>query len=386
MMLDRQDGFSTRAIHAGEAKDSATGALNTPIYATATFAFDTAEEKEAAVDAALDWQPGAFFYSRTGNPTTAAFEAKIASLEGAEDCVAASAGMASVAAALLSMLDAGDHCVASDDLFIITRFLLDDVFSSKGISVDHVDVTDHAAVRAAIRPNTKVLFVEALSNPHMRFADIPRLAQLAHEHGLALVVDNTFLSPYLLRPIELGADIVVHAATKYIGGHGDVIAGTAAGPKVRVDRMRYYLDSLGGALSAFNSWLLLRGVKTLQMRMRVHSANGLAVAQYLQAQPEVEVVNYPGLSSHPQHNLAASTLTSGFGGMMSLRFHGGEPAMAAFSQALRLSAIAVSLGDLHSLVYPMPKRNALIRLSVGCEDIDDLLADYELGIKAVANL
>ncbi|MBU6244794.1 MAG: PLP-dependent aspartate aminotransferase family protein [Actinomycetales bacterium] len=385
-MPQGSDGFSTRAIHDGERKDPTTGALNTPIYATATFAFDTAREKEAAVDAALEWEPGAFFYSRTGNPTTAAFEAKMASLEGAEDCVASSAGMASVAAALLSVLDAGDHCIASDDLFIITRFLLDDVLASKGITVDHVDITDHAAVEAAIRPNTKVLFVEALSNPHMRFADIPALADLAHGHGLVLIVDNTFLSPYLLRPVELGADIVVHAATKYIGGHGDVVAGTAAGSKARVDRMRYYLDSFGGALSVFNSWLLLRGVKTLQMRMRVHSANGLAVAEYLQSRPEVEVVNYPGLASHAQHDLAARTLADGFGGMLSLRFHAGERGMEAFCEGLRLSAIAVSLGDLHSLAYPMPKRNSLVRLSVGCEDVDDLLEDYERGIAAVAAL
>lgn len=385
-MCDTVEGFATRAIHAGEGKDPTTGALNTPLYATATFAFDSAAEKEAAVDAAMQWEPGAFFYSRTGNPTTAAFEAKMASLEGAEDCVASSAGMASVSAALLSLLDAGDHCIASNDLFIITRFLLGDVLLSKGISVEHVDITDHDAVRAAITPSTRVLFVESLSNPHMQLADIPALADIARAHGLVLIVDNTFLSPYLLRPIELGADIVVNAATKYIGGHGDVVAGTAAASKALVDRMRYHLDCLGGALSVFNSWLLLRGVKTLPMRMRVHSANGLAVAQYLHSRPEVQVVHYPGLADHPQHALASSMLTEGFGGMMSLRFHAGERAMEVFAESLRLSAIAVSLGDLHSLVYPMPKRDALTRLSVGCEDLDDLLQDYEHAVEAVAAL
>lgn len=376
-------GFSTRAIHDGEAKDPATGALSTPIYATATFAFDSAAAKEAAVDSALEWEPGAYFYSRTGNPTTSALERKMASLESAEDAVVAASGMAAVAAALMSVLDAGDHCVASSDLFIITRFLLDDVFKRKGITVDHVDVTDLDAVRAAIRPNTKALFVETLSNPHMHFADIAALSQIARAGDVTLIVDNTFLSPYLMQPLALGADMVVHAATKYIGGHGDVLAGTVAGRKELIDNVRYYLDSLGGAVSAFNSWLVIRGAKTLPLRMRAHSENGLAVAEFLQSRTEVEFVNYPGLPGHPQYKLARSILTNGFGGMMSIRLHGGAAAMETFASALELSAIAVSLGDVHSLVYPMPKRENLIRLSVGCEDTADLLADYASGLDAL---
>lgn len=376
-------GFSTRAIHGGEAKDPATGALSTPIYATATFAFDSAAAKEAAVDSALEWEPGAYFYSRTGNPTTSALERKMASLEGAEDAVVAASGMAAVAAALMSVLDAGDHCVASSDLFVITRFLLDDVFKRKGITVDHVDGTDLDAVRAAIRPTTKALFVETLSNPHMHFADIAALSQIARAGDVTLIVDNTFLSPYLMQPLALGADMVVHAATKYIGGHGDVLAGTVAGRKELIDNVRYYLDSLGGAVSAFNSWLVIRGAKTLPLRMRAHSENGLAVAEFLQSRNEVEFVNYPGLPGHPQYELARSILTNGFGGMMSIRLHGGATAMETFASALKLSAIAVSLGDVHSLVYPMPKRENLIRLSVGCEDTADLLADYASGLHAL---
>ncbi len=376
-------GFSTRAIHDGEARDPVTGALSTPIYATATFAFDSAAAKEAAVDSALDWEPGAYFYSRTGNPTTSTLERKMASLEGAEDAVVAASGMAAVAAALMSVLDAGDHCVASSDLFIITRFLLDDVFKRKGITVDHVDVTDLDAVRAAIRPTTKALFVETLSNPHMHFADMAALSQIARAGDITFIVDNTFLSPYLVQPIALGADMVVHAATKYIGGHGDVLAGTVAGRKELIDNVRYYLDSLGGAVSVFNSWLVIRGAKTLPLRMRAHSENGLAVAEFLQSRPEVEFVNYPGLPSHPQYELARSILTNGFGGMMSIRLHGGAAAMETFASALQLSAIAVSLGDVHSLVYPMPKRENLIRLSVGCEDVADLLADYGSGLDAL---
>jgi cystathionine beta-lyase/cystathionine gamma-synthase len=387
MTIDAKDnlGFSTRAIHAGESKDRSTGALNTPIYMTSTFAFDSAAEKEAAVDSALEWQPEAYFYSRTGNPTTYALECKVASLEGAEDAVVSSAGMAAVSGALFSLLNAGDHCVAATDMFIITRFLIDDVLKSKGVDITHVDVSDFAAVRAAMQPNTKVLFIESLSNPHMELADIATLADIAHEAKVMLIVDNTFLSPYLLRPLEFGADLVVHSGTKYLGGHGDALAGTTAGRKDLIDGVRYQLDSFGGAASPFNSWLILRGIRTLAMRMKVHSSNALAVAQYLEAQDGVEWVGYVGLQSHPQHDLASKMLHHGFGGMMSMRLAGGIEAMERFVSALQISSIAVSLGDVHSLAYPMPKRGNLIRLSVGCEDVDDLVADYARGINAALN-
>ena len=387
MTIDAKEtlGFSTRAIHAGESKDRSTGALNTPIYMTSTFAFDSAAEKEAAVDSALAWQPEAYFYSRTGNPTTYALECKVASLEGAEDSVVSSAGMAAVSGALFSLLNAGDHCVAAKDIFIITRFLIDDVLNSKGVDITHVDVSDFAAVRAAIQPNTKVLFIESLSNPHMELADIATLADIAHEAKVMLIVDNTFLSPYLLRPLEFGADLVVHSGTKYLGGHGDALAGTTAGRKDLIDGVRYQLDSFGGAASPFNSWLILRGIRTLAMRMKVHSSNALAVSQYLQAQDGVEWVGYVGLPSHPQHDLASKILPHGFGGMMSMRLAGGIEAMERFVSALQISSIGVSLGDVHSLAYPMPKRENLIRLSVGCEDVDDLVADYERGIAAAIN-
>jgi methionine-gamma-lyase len=383
-MTDHDYGFTTRAIQAGETTDQATRALNTPIYMTSTFAFESAADKEAAVDNALEWMPDTFFYTRTGNPTTDALEKKMASLEGAETAAVGPAGMAACATALLSVLNAGDHCVASEDVFIITRFLLDDFLSKKGIEVTRVDVRDPEAVRAAIRPNTKALFIESLSNPHMHVADIPALADIAHAAGVCFIVDNTFLSPAVLRPLELGADMVVHSATKYIGGHGDALGGVVAGSRDVINGVRYQMDTLGAAISPFNSWLMLRGLRTLSLRMKAHSGNAMAVAQFLEGRDEVESVWYPGLPTHPGHAVATSMGMTEFGGMMSIRLHGGAEAMERFAAALRLSAIAVSLGDVRTLVYPMPKRDNLIRLSVGCEDIEDLIADYDHGLVAAS--
>jgi cystathionine beta-lyase/cystathionine gamma-synthase len=378
------EGFSTRAIHAGEETDPTTRAHATPIYQTATFAFETGAEKEATVDAAMAWQPKSFFYTRTSNPTTDALEEKVAALEGAEAAVACASGMAAVANTIFSLLREGDHCIASEDVFVITRFFLDDVCARKGIEVSRVDVTDLDAVRAALRPETKALFVESLSNPHMWLVDVPALAGIAHEAGATLVVDNTFLSPAVFRPLEHGADLVLHSATKYLGGHGDTVCGVVAGGKLLIDPIRYELDALGAAVSPFNSWLIARGMRTLPMRMEVHSRNALALARFLDGRPEVRFVNYPGLPGHPQHEAAARQLSRGYGGMMAIRLQGGEEEMYAFTDALQMCAIAVSLGDLKTLVYPMPKRDNLIRVSVGCEDLEDLLADVELGLAATA--
>ncbi|MGH3008412.1 MAG: trans-sulfuration enzyme family protein [Gaiellaceae bacterium] len=376
-------GFATRAIHSGEAPDPVTHAHATPIYQTATFVFDTAEEKEAAVDAAMEWEPRTFFYTRTGNPTTSALEEKIAAIEGAESALATSSGMAAVSTTLFSLLNAGDHCIASDDIFVITRFLLDDVLANKGIEVTRLDVTDLGAVRAAIRPNTKGIFIESLSNPHMHFADVHGLAAIAHDAGIVLVVDNTFLSPAVFRPLEQGADIVLHSSTKYLSGHGDTVGGVVAGSRELIDRVRYQADALGTAPSPFNSWLTLRGVRTLPLRLKAHSANALTLARFLEERDEVEHVRYPGLESHAQHALATEQLVDGFGGMFSMRLCGGADQMNAFANATKLSGVAVSLGDLKTLVYPMPKRDNLIRVSVGCEDIEDILGDFEQALAIV---
>lgn len=376
-------GFATRAIHAGEAPEPITHAHNTPIYATATFAFDTAAEKEAAVDAAMAGDPTAYFYSRTGNPTTRALEEKLASLDGAEDAIVASSGMACVSSTLLAHLGSGDHVVVGDELFVITRILLEDDFPRRGIAVTPVDMTDLAGVEAAITPATKVLFFETATNPRLRVADIDALAALGHRHGLIVVADNTFLAPALLRPIEHGADLVVHAATKWLSGHGDTVAGAVTGSAELLRPIRKQVDTLGQAASPFSSWLVLRGVRTLSLRSRASSANALALAQWLEAHPKVEWVRYPGLASHPDHEIARRLIDGPGGGMLTFRMHGGIDAMTAFTDHLALCDVGVSLGDVFTLVYPQPKRDGLIRVSVGCEDVADLIEDFERGLSFV---
>jgi cystathionine beta-lyase/cystathionine gamma-synthase len=381
-MRDRThgEGFATRAIHAGERPDPVTHAHNTPIYATATFAFDTAAEKEDAVDRAMAWDPTAFFYSRTGNPTNRALEEKVASLEGAEDCVVAASGMASVAATLFAHLGSGDHLVVGDELFAITTVLMEDDLPKRGIGVTAVDTTDLAAVEGAITPATKLLFLECSTNPRLRIADLAAISALAHRHGITVVADNTFLGPALLRPLEHGADLVIHAATKYLSGHGDAVSGVVAGPEALIAPIRKQTDTFGQAASPFSSFLVLRGVRTLPLRSAKGSANAARLAAFLEADPRVEWVRYPGLESHPDHAIAARLLGDRFGAMVTFRPRGGVQAMAAFTDHLRLCDIGVSLGDVFTLVYPQPKRDGLIRVSVGCEDVEDLLADFELGL------
>ncbi len=385
-MRERTDGqgFATRAIHAGEHPDPVTHAHKPPIYATSTFAFDTAAEKEDAVDRALAWEPGAYFYSRTGNPTNRALEEKIASLEGAEDCVVSSSGMAAVSATLFAHLGAGDHLVVGDELFVITGVLLDEDFPRRGIDVTPVDMTDLAAVEAAITPATKALFMETSSNPRLRVADLDALAAITQRHGILFIADNTFLGPALLRPVEHGADLVVNAATKYLSGHGDAVSGVVSGRKDLIDPIRKQTDTLGQAASPFASFLVMRGVRTLQLRSRAASANAATIAAYLEAHEKIDWVRYPGLASHPDHAVAQRLLGAHAGAMLTFQPRGGIAGMSAFTDHLALCDIGVSLGDIHTLVYPQPKRGGLIRLSVGCEDIEDLLADFELGLSFVA--
>jgi cystathionine beta-lyase/cystathionine gamma-synthase len=377
-------GLATRAIHAGERPDPTTHAHRTPIYATATFTFDSAAEKEDAVDRSLAWEPGAYFYSRTGNPTNRALEEKLASLEGAEDAVVSSSGMAAVAATLFAHLTTGDHLVAGDELFAITNVLLDEDFPRRGIDVTRVDTTDLAAVQSAIRPDSRALFVECSTNPRLRIPDLDALAAIARRHDLLFIADNTFLGPVLLRPLEHGADLVLHAATKYLSGHGDAVSGVVAGRKALTDPIRKQTDTLGQAASPFSSFLVQRGVRTLPLRSRAASDNAARIAAFLEAHPKVDWVRYPGLPSHPDHAVARRLLGERFGAMVTFKPVGGLEGMAAFTDHLRLCDIGVSLGDIHTLVYPRPKDGGIIRLSIGCEDVDDLLEDFEHGLSFVA--
>ena len=384
-MRERTDGtgFATRAIHAGERPDPTTHAHATPIYATATFAFDTAAEKEAAVDRALEWDPTSYFYSRTGTPTNRALEEKVASLEGAEDCVVSSSGMASVAATLFAHLDAGDHLIVGDELFVITRVLWEEDLPRRGISVTAVDMTDLPALEAAFTPRTRLVFLETSTNPRLRVPDIAAVAEIAHRHRALLIADNTFLGPALLRPLEHGADLVLHAATKYLSGHGDAVSGVVSGRKALIDPIRKQTDTFGQAASPFSSFLVLRGVRTLPMRSSKGSENALALARFLEADPRGEWVRYPGLPSHPDHALAARLLGDRFGAMLTFKPKGGLDAMAAFTDHLALCDIGVSLGDVFTLVYPRPKDGGIVRVSVGCEDVADLVADFRLGLSFV---
>jgi len=376
-------GFATRAIHAGEGPDPVTHAHNTPIYATATFAFDTAAEKEAAVDRALEWDPTSYFYSRTGNPTNRALEEKIASLEGAEDCVVSASGMAAVSATLFAHLGAGDDVVLGDELFAITRVLWEEDLPRRNIGVTPVDMSDLAAVEGAITDTTRVLFLETSTNPRLRMPNIDAIADIAHRRGVIVVADNTFLGPALLRPLEHGADVVLHAATKYLSGHGDAVSGVVSGPKRLIDPIRKQTDTFGQAASPFNSFLVLRGVRTLPLRSGKGSENAMGLARFLEADPRVDWVRYPGLPAHPDHGVATRQLGERYGAMLTFQPRGGLEGMAAFTDHLRLCDIGVSLGDVFTLVYPRPKDGGIIRVSVGCEDLDDLVEDFTLGLSFV---
>ena len=371
-------GFATRAIKIGEGVDPITKALNTPIYETSTYGYETAEQYDEMLARGANWEPDIYIYSRTTNPTTNALEKKVISLEHAEDAVICSCGMAAISNALLSNLNAGDHVICSDDTFMCTSSMFADILPAKGIETDRVEILDLNNIEKAIKPNTKVIYLEALSNPQLKLADIPAIADLAHKHGCKFIVDNTFLSPVVMRPLELGADMVVHSGTKYYVGHGDALCGIVAGKKEDIDRVRYYYDNFGSHISPFNAWLALRSVRTMHLRVERQCQNAMALAKWFESRPEVEFVTYPGLESHGQHELAKKIFTPGlFGGMLCVHLKGGYEEMCRFCDATSIPPIATSLGDVVTLMFPKSAYNNLIRISTGCEDVSDLIADFE---------
>jgi methionine-gamma-lyase len=382
-------GFSTRAVHAGQSPDPLYGALSTPIYQTSTFVF-----KDVAQGAArFAGDEEGYIYTRLGNPTQVALEEKIAALEGGEAALAFGSGMAAITAVLMALVGQGDNIVHSSALYGCTFAFLHELFSRFGVTATGVDTADLEAVKQAIQPETKVVYIETPANPTMRISDIEAIAEIAHAHGATVVVDNTFMSPYLQRPLELGADVVVHSATKYINGHGDVVAGLAIGSKELMDEIRMTtLKDIGGIISPFNAWLLLRGLKTLAVRMDRHSNNAMAIAEFLEQHPAVEKVYYPGLKSFEQHELAKKQM-HGFGGIMSFELKGGFDAGVRLMNGVKLCHLAVSLGDVDTLiqhpasmthsVVPEEQRlianitPGLVRLAVGLEDVGDIIADLE---------
>jgi cystathionine beta-lyase/cystathionine gamma-synthase len=378
--------FSTRAIHEGQEADPTTGATIVPIYQTSTYTQTSVGEHKG------------YDYSRSVNPTRTALEKQLASLEEARYCSAFASGVAATSA-VLNLLSAGDHVVVGDDLYGGTYRLFSRVFSRYGITFSYVDMSDEVATRAAMTPATKLMWAETPTNPLLKLVDIAALAAL-RPAGVLLAVDNTFASPYFQSPLALGADIVVHSTTKYIGGHSDLIGGAAITNDAAVaEQIKFHQNAVGGVPGPFDAWLALRGAKTLALRMREHERNATAVASFLAARDDIERVNYPGLASHPQHALAARQMR-GFGGMVSFTVRGDAERTFAFARSTKLFALAESLGGVESLIgiparmthgaIPKDERERrgitdnLVRISVGIEDADDLIADLRAALDATA--
>jgi cystathionine beta-lyase/cystathionine gamma-synthase len=385
---DQHEHFATRAIHAGQQPDPATGATMTPIFATSTY-----------TQAGIGDHKG-YEYSRTGNPTRAALEACLASLENAKYGLAFASGMAAESA-ILGLLRPGDHIIAGDDLYGGTYRIFERVLRPMGLEFDYVPARETAAYERAIRPTTKMIWVETPTNPLLTVVDIAAVAKIAHAHNALLVVDNTFATPYLQQPLELGADIVTHSTTKYINGHSDVIGGAVltSNPEV-YEKIKFYQNAAGGVPGPFDAWLTLRGVKTLPVRMRAHCENAQAVAEFLTKHPRVRQVYYPGLATHPDHALASRQMRA-YGGMVSFAFEGTRDDVDRFLRHLRIFQFAESLGGIESLVchpatmthgsIPAEERErrgvteTLLRLSVGIEDVRDLIADLDQALASVGS-
>lgn len=393
MSNNRNYRFDTQIIHAGQHPDPSTGSLSTPIFQTSTFVFDNAEQGAARF--ALE-EPG-YIYTRLGNPTTDALEQKMAVLEAGEAALATASGISAITTALLTLCQQGDHIVSANAIYGCTHAFLSHSLPKFGITTSFVDATNIAELKAAVRPETKVIYIETPANPTLTLVDIETVAGIAHQHDALLIVDNTFMSPYGQQPLCLGADIIVHSVTKYINGHGDVIGGVIVGKKEFIDQARYVglKDITGGCMSPFNAWLTLRGIKTLGVRMERHSSNAMKIAQFLDNHPAITRVYYPGLLTHPQYDLYKRQMSLP-GGVISFEISGGFESGRRMINAVNLCLLAVSLGDTETLIQhpasmthsPVPPEerlkagitDGLIRLSVGLEDPDDIIEDLQQAI------
>lgn len=373
-------GFSTRAIHAGQAPDPTTGAIMTPVYLTSTYVQESPGVHKG-------WE-----YTRTHNPTRSAYEKCLANLEGGKHGFAFASGCAATTT-VMHLLKGGDHVIAMDDMYGGTFRLFDKILKHDGMEFSFVDLTKVENFEKAVKPNTKLVWLETPTNPTLKLVDIKKIAAIAKSKGILVAVDNTFMSPYFQRPLELGADIVVHSATKYIGGHSDIVSGIAVVSRDDLaERMAFLSNGIGATLSPFDSFMCLRSLKTLPLRMRAHQSNAMAVAKFLESHPKVEKVLYPGLESHPQHALAKEQM-HGFGGMITFYIKGGLNSARKFLENVNVFSLAESLGGVESLIehpaimthasVPPETRkvlgidDSLIRLSVGVEDLEDLLADLK---------
>ncbi|MCG7531970.1 methionine gamma-lyase [Psychrobium sp. MM17-31] len=387
--MDKSLHFNTQLVHAGANPDNEYGALSTPLYQTSTFAFDNCEQGGRR----FAGEEQGYIYTRLANPTVTQLEQRMAALEKMEAAAATSTGMAAVSGVLMAMLSQGDHLIASNAVYGCTFALLSEQFPRYGIEVTFVDMANHDEIEAAKRDNTKAIFLETPVNPNLAVYDLTFIGNFAKQHAILSIVDNTFLTPYLQQPQEFGIDIVLHSATKYLNGHGDVVAGIICGSEEHITQIKHTtLKDIGGTMSPFDAWLILRGLKTLAVRMERHCDNAEQVAQWLEAHEGVKTVYYPGLVSHAGHRFIGSQMR-GAGGVIAFELNGDLDTAKSFADSLKLFKVAVSLGDAESLIqhpasmthstYSPEARNDagisdnLLRISVGLEQVEDLINDLD---------
>ena len=387
----KEYGFQTRAVHTGNDVDSETGAIKRPITIANSYElpYDPTDVNWSSAEGNL--------YTRNGGSNQKYLQEKLASLEGGEDCVVLASGVAALSGLFFALLNSGDHVIFSSVTYIAVYRLLNELFNNKfQVETTIVDTSDLEAVRRAIRPNTKLIHIETPGNPTLTISDIAAIAKIAHENGALLSVDNTFASPYNQRPMELGADFTIESLTKYINGHGDAMGGAIIGKKEHLDLIRAQSQiNLGGVISPFNAWLIMRGSVTLPLRMRQHNENALQIAKWLETQPGVSFVSYPGLESHKDHAIAKRQMSPGFGGVLSFGLKADHETHNRFVSHLKIITSAVSLGHDESLIvflgenderqylYPEEFHNGFLRLSVGIEDTEDLIEDLRQALEKV---
>ncbi len=390
----KYDKFATKAVHGGQHPDPQTGSVVTPIYASSTFVFKTAEQGAAR----FEGKEKGFIYTRLGNPTVKALEDSLAILEGGETARAAATGMGAITAAVMAVAKGGDHIVAGDTLYGGTHKLVTDILKAYGVTHTLVNTDDPANFEKAIKPNTKLIYLESPSNPLLKLTDMKAVAEIAKRHGIVTVMDNTFMSPYNQRPIEHGIDVVVHSLTKSLSGHSDMVGGAIIASNDFMKQMDPVFKNMGATMGAWDAWLTLRGIKTLHVRWDRINENAVKVANYLEDHPKIDHVNYPGLESFPQYELAKRQM-DGPGGMMSFELTGGLEAGRKMMNSVKLCSLAVSLGAVETLIsHPpsmthsiIPKEerlksgltDGLVRLSVGIEDVDDIIADLDQALAQI---
>lgn len=389
--------IETQAIHSGRINDEQFGSLATPLYQTSTFIFDNAEQGAER----FAGESEGFIYTRLGNPTTRQLEMRVAAMEGMDDAAATATGMAAVSGALLANLSAGDHIISSKAVYGCTFALISHMLTKFGIEVSFVDMSNPENILAEIKDNTKVLFLESPVNPNLEVLDLAKILSITKKHNIISVVDNTFMTPVLQQPAKMGADIIIHSATKYLNGHGDVVAGIICGTKEMIEHIKLTaLKDIGGTMSPHDAWLILRGLKTLHLRVERHCQNAQLLAEFLESHPKVSKVYYPGLASHSGHEYIGSQMKAA-GGVIAFELHTDLKGGAEFINRMNLFSIAVSLGDAESLIqhpasmthspYTDEERreagisDSLIRISAGLENVTDLIEDLKQSLDAIEN-